>query len=59
MDRDDEKGQVAPGFRGHLESMGVSGLTTYLRENKRLLSKTLQLASSSTSKALIVVDGWS
>ena len=39
--------------------MGVSGLTTYLRENKRVLSETLQFASSSTLRASVIVDGWS
>ncbi|KAG6861160.1 hypothetical protein C0995_003169 [Termitomyces sp. Mi166 len=40
--------------------MGVHGLTTYLRENQRTLSTTLNLPSSFSSDPLpIVVDGWS
>ncbi|KAF9485956.1 PIN domain-like protein [Pholiota conissans] len=39
--------------------MGVHGLTTYLREKKRLLSTTTALSSSSTTAVPIVVDGWS
>ncbi|KAG6920166.1 hypothetical protein DXG01_004933 [Tephrocybe rancida] len=40
--------------------MGVHGLTTYLRENQRLLSTTLNLPSKSSSDPIpIVVDGWS
>ncbi|PPQ76786.1 hypothetical protein CVT26_001753 [Gymnopilus dilepis] len=38
--------------------MGVHGLTTYLRENRRSLSTTT-LASSSKTPVPIVVDGWS
>ncbi|KAF8176516.1 hypothetical protein BJ912DRAFT_986797 [Pholiota molesta] len=39
--------------------MGVHGLTTYLREKKRLLSTTTVLSSSSKNTVPIVVDGWS
>lgn len=39
--------------------MGVHGLTTYLRENKRHISRTLQLPSSDDSPVQVVVDGWS
>ncbi|KAG6809304.1 hypothetical protein H0H92_000762 [Tricholoma furcatifolium] len=40
--------------------MGVHGLTTFLRENQRILSTTLSLPSSSPSNPIsIVVDGWS
>ncbi|KAG6891496.1 hypothetical protein C0992_005635 [Termitomyces sp. T32_za158] len=39
--------------------MGVHGLTTYLRENERLLSTTLNLPSSSSDPIPIVIDGWS
>lgn len=40
--------------------MGVHGLTTYLRENKRVLGKTVQFPSASGDEVTtIVVDGWS
>ncbi|KAG2366740.1 hypothetical protein BDR07DRAFT_445847 [Suillus spraguei] len=39
--------------------MGVHGLTTYLRENQRILAKAIQFPSSSTDVTSIVVDGWS
>ena len=41
--------------------MGVYGLTTYLREKKRLLATSIELTASSSSKnpTSIVVDGWS
>lgn len=44
-----------------LSSMGVYGLTTYLREKKRLLSTSIKLTASSSLKnpTSIVVDGWS
>ena len=44
-----------------LSSMGVYGLTTYLREKKRLLATSIELTASSSSKnpTSIVVDGWS
>lgn len=37
--------------------MGVHGLTSYLREKKRLLSRTTVL--SSAAAVPVVVDGWS
>ncbi|THH13381.1 hypothetical protein EW146_g6832 [Bondarzewia mesenterica] len=37
--------------------MGVYGLTTYLRENQRVLSKTLRLQTN--LPVALVVDGWS
>ncbi|KAG1823993.1 hypothetical protein EV424DRAFT_1472010 [Suillus variegatus] len=39
--------------------MGVHGLTTYLRENQRILAKAIEFPSSSTDVTSIVVDGWS
>lgn len=42
--------------------MGVHGLTTYLRENKRVLSRSVQFAIKSeagTAVTPLVVDGWS
>ncbi|KAI0044243.1 PIN domain-like protein [Auriscalpium vulgare] len=40
--------------------MGVHGLTTYLREHQRALSKPLVLDSSASNASIpIVVDGWS
>ncbi|KAF5322051.1 hypothetical protein D9619_001924 [Psilocybe cf. subviscida] len=39
--------------------MGVHGLTTYLREKKRLLSTTTNLPAPSPGSVPIVVDGWS
>ncbi|KAF9039488.1 PIN domain-like protein [Hymenopellis radicata] len=40
--------------------MGVHGLTTYLRENKRTLAKTLKVAATDEQSAIpIVVDAWS
>ncbi|TFK74035.1 PIN domain-like protein [Pluteus cervinus] len=40
--------------------MGVHGLTTYLRENKRVLSTTHELPrEDSSSRVPIVVDAWS
>ncbi|KAF8967929.1 hypothetical protein BDZ97DRAFT_1916502 [Flammula alnicola] len=39
--------------------MGVHGLTTYLREKKRLLSATTVLSSSAKNSVPVVVDGWS
>ena len=42
--------------------MGVHGLTTYLRENQRVLGKTRQFPPTSASEEItttIVVDGWS
>ncbi|KDR75736.1 hypothetical protein GALMADRAFT_248404 [Galerina marginata CBS 339.88] len=39
--------------------MGVHGLTTYLREKKRLLSTTTVVSPSSKTSVPIVVDGWS
>lgn len=40
--------------------MGVHGLTTYLRENKRTLAKTLKVASADEQSAIpVVVDAWS
>ncbi|RDB25430.1 Protein asteroid 1 [Hypsizygus marmoreus] len=39
--------------------MGIHGLTTYLRENQRVLSKNLTLPSSSQQNIPLVVDGWS
>lgn len=40
--------------------MGVHGLTTYLRENKRVLGKTIQFPCiSEDAVTTIVVDGWS
>ncbi|CAA7259032.1 unnamed protein product [Cyclocybe aegerita] len=39
--------------------MGVHGLTTYLRERKRLLSATTVLSAKSNNPVPIVVDGWS
>lgn len=41
--------------------MGVYGLTTYLRDKKRLLSTSIELTASSSTKnpTSIVVDGWS
>ncbi|EMD36532.1 hypothetical protein CERSUDRAFT_138207 [Gelatoporia subvermispora B] len=45
--------------------MGIHGLTTYLRENKRVLSRTLNFHSSQsdsggiTQRTPVVVDGWS
>ncbi|OAX43691.1 PIN domain-like protein [Rhizopogon vinicolor AM-OR11-026] len=39
--------------------MGVHGLTTYLRENQRILSKAVEFPSSSNDVTSIVVDGWS
>ncbi|KAF9243114.1 hypothetical protein BU15DRAFT_86527 [Melanogaster broomeanus] len=42
--------------------MGVHGLTTYLRENKRVLGKTIQFPAAGISGDVIttiVVDGWS
>ncbi|KAF9228367.1 PIN domain-like protein [Gyrodon lividus] len=42
--------------------MGVHGLTTYLRENQRVLGKTVQLPPAHVSDDVIitiVVDGWS
>lgn len=42
--------------------MGVHGLTTYLRENQRILGKTIQFPSAGVSGdtvTTIVVDGWS
>ncbi|KAI6112027.1 hypothetical protein EDD16DRAFT_1605755 [Pisolithus croceorrhizus] len=40
--------------------MGVHGLTTYLRENKRVLGKTVHFPSASgDAVTTIVVDGWS
>ncbi|KAJ3536014.1 hypothetical protein NMY22_g6229 [Coprinellus aureogranulatus] len=44
-----------------VKDMGVHGLTTYLRDNRRLLSKTIELPASPSPKAEfpVVVDGWS
>jgi len=42
--------------------MGVHGLTTYLRENQRVLGKTKQFSPahvSNNTATTIVVDGWS
>ncbi|KAG2153333.1 hypothetical protein DEU56DRAFT_480153 [Suillus clintonianus] len=39
--------------------MGVHGLTTYLRENQRILAKAIEFPSSSNDVTSIVVDGWS
>ncbi|KAH6914321.1 hypothetical protein BKA70DRAFT_662533 [Coprinopsis sp. MPI-PUGE-AT-0042] len=39
--------------------MGVHGLTTYLRENRRALSSTIQFGTDSRNSVPIVVDGWS
>lgn len=40
--------------------MGIHGLTTYLRENRRVLSASLTLQPKSQASVLaIVVDGWS
>ncbi|KAG2142284.1 uncharacterized protein EDB93DRAFT_1329756 [Suillus bovinus] len=39
--------------------MGVHGLTTYLRENLRILAKTIEFPSSPPGVTSIVVDGWS
>lgn len=42
--------------------MGVHGLTTYLRENQRVLGKTVQYPLARVSDdtvTTIVVDGWS
>jgi hypothetical protein len=39
--------------------MGVHGLTTYLREHQRTLSKTLTFPHPSEKPVVIVVDGWS
>ena len=42
--------------------MGVHGLTTYLRENQRVLGKTIQIPPKHVSDdtvTTIVVDGWS
>ncbi|KAG1860786.1 hypothetical protein F4604DRAFT_2035089 [Suillus subluteus] len=39
--------------------MGVHGLTTYLRENQRILAKATEFPSRSTDVTSIVVDGWS
>ncbi|KAH7915085.1 hypothetical protein BJ138DRAFT_1078212 [Hygrophoropsis aurantiaca] len=39
--------------------MGVHGLTTYLRENKRVLSKTIELSARTKTITAVVVDGWS
>ncbi|KAF9006359.1 PIN domain-like protein [Hymenopellis radicata] len=40
--------------------MGVHGLTTYLRENKRTLAKTLKVAATDEQSAIpVVVDAWS
>lgn len=39
--------------------MGVLGLSTFLRENRRVLAKTHQLSSRSELQTPIVVDGWS
>ncbi|KAF5380416.1 hypothetical protein D9615_004721 [Tricholomella constricta] len=39
--------------------MGVHGLTTYLRENQRVLSTHLNLPAEQEKPVPIVVDGWS
>ncbi|KAH8117066.1 PIN domain-like protein [Phellopilus nigrolimitatus] len=39
--------------------MGIHGLTTFLRENKRALSKTLHLSAEDEETTPLVVDGWS
>ncbi|XP_006461222.1 hypothetical protein AGABI2DRAFT_204844 [Agaricus bisporus var. bisporus H97] len=39
--------------------MGVHGLTTYLRENSRTLSKSITFPTPSGNVVSIVVDGWS
>ncbi|KAH7921099.1 PIN domain-like protein [Leucogyrophana mollusca] len=39
--------------------MGVHGLTTYLRENKRVLAKTLEFSAQTKDPTTVVVDGWS
>ncbi|KAF9526652.1 hypothetical protein CPB83DRAFT_908271 [Crepidotus variabilis] len=39
--------------------MGVHGLTTYLREKKRLLAETTTVSPTSTDTIPVVVDGWS
>ncbi|KAG1740880.1 uncharacterized protein EDB91DRAFT_1052940 [Suillus paluster] len=39
--------------------MGVHGLTTYLRENQRILAKAIDFPSSLNDVNSIVVDGWS
>ncbi|KIY50291.1 PIN domain-like protein, partial [Fistulina hepatica ATCC 64428] len=40
--------------------MGVQGLTTYLRENQRLLSKSVQFHTDDTGPpTIVVIDGWS
>nr|VWP00059.1 Quinic acid utilization activator [Ganoderma boninense] len=40
--------------------MGVHGLTSYLRENKHTLSRTLSLPQPSLSQPIpLIVDAWS
>ncbi|KAG7449632.1 PIN domain-like protein [Guyanagaster necrorhizus] len=39
--------------------MGVHGLTTYLRENRRVLSRTVQCSSNDPNPIHVVVDAWS
>ncbi|KAK0212630.1 hypothetical protein DFS33DRAFT_1269387 [Desarmillaria ectypa] len=39
--------------------MGVHGLTTYLRENRRALSRTVQCSSNDPNPIYVVVDAWS
>ncbi|KAK0461056.1 uncharacterized protein EV420DRAFT_1619552 [Desarmillaria tabescens] len=39
--------------------MGVHGLTTYLRENRRALSRTVQCSSNDPNPICVVVDAWS
>ena len=39
--------------------MGVHGLTTYLRDHKRTLSRSVQFAPGSGASTPLVVDGWS
>ncbi|EGO00945.1 hypothetical protein SERLA73DRAFT_105440 [Serpula lacrymans var. lacrymans S7.3] len=39
--------------------MGVHGLTTFLRENKRVLAKTIVLSANPLDVIPIVVDAWS
>jgi hypothetical protein len=43
-------------------AMGVHGLTTYLRENRRTLATAIELSQQPTNdspKLSVVIDGWS
>ena len=43
-----------------LVGMGIHGLTTYLRENKHILSRTVQVAQTNDPQRIpVVVDAWS